>query len=196
VNFGDLLKRNNGLPPAPPRVVRLPPSAWADDREDKPVSPVEIGLRLPSEADITNAKEEAVKALARLEGGDHEDKVDYFNDALMRHLVASATCQPLNRTEHYFSMGADELAVRLTKDGLRRMYNELEALQASDNPGMPEAGDEEFAHLVAMWDRGIAWDFMPPEEAKKVRRLIEYARQQMTEAEMKAESNGHALVAG
>jgi hypothetical protein len=197
MNYGDFLKKSATGLPAAGRVVRVPPSAWADHREDKPVSDVEIGLRLPSENDIQAAREEAVKVLARYpEKAHEEEKILAFNDALMRHMIASSTCHPLNRLEHWFSLGADEIEVRMTTAGIQRLWNELEAFQIADSPAMPEAGDEQFEHLIAMWSRGVGFDFMPPEEARKVKRLIEYARQQLAEAEMKAEGQGAALVAG
>jgi hypothetical protein len=186
VKYGDLLKEAaRGGPPLPPRVIELPVSAWSADRPDRPMSPVSIGLRVPSDDDTEAAKDEAMQRVALLPSGvDPSDRIDAFNDALVANLVAAATCIPTDVTQRFFGMGEDEISIRLTTDGIKRLWQEIEMLRTAENPGMPEAGDEEFSHLIALWERD-AVTLLPPEEAKQCRRLVEHVRQRLAEAEVR-----------
>jgi hypothetical protein len=188
VKYGDLLKiAERSGPPLPPRVVELPPSAWSADRPDRPMSAVSIGIRVPSDDDTEAAKEAAMERVAQLpSGADQSDRIDAYNDALVKNLVACSTCVPTDVTQRFFGMGEDEIDVRLTTDGVRRLWHEVEALRIAENPGMPEAGDEEFSHLIALWERD-AVDLLPAVEAMQCRRLVEYVRQRLAEAETRVQ---------
>lgn len=154
------------------------------------MSPVSIGIRVPSDDDTEAAKEAAMEAVGQLPtGAEMDDRVQTYNAALVKNLVACSTCVPTDVTQRFFGMGEDEISVRLTSQGIDRLWHEIEALRQADNPGMPEAGDEEFSHLIALWERD-ALQLMPREEAKQCRRLVEYVRQRLAEAEARAQEAG------
>ncbi len=196
--LNELLKQRPGTPLRPPRVVTIPPSAWASHRADRPAEPVQVGLRLISEEDTQYARGEAARIAAEYiqNAENEEERVAAFNDALIRVALGRALCQPHDVTQPYFLMGEDEIRVRLTSDGARRLYQELEALHVAESPAMPEIDEEGFAHLLAMWDRGLWLKYTDRAERMRILRLLEACRQEMLEAEMLGEAAGEALVAG
>lgn len=179
----------------PERVVELPLIAWADI-QGKPSSPLPIGLRVPSAQQYRDAESAGFEAESFLDAADEEGRVLAYNQALMVEALAVACCLAVDVMAPFFADGVLEIQRRLTPEGIRRLWQELEVLRISTTPGMPEATDEGFSHLIAIWERGIALDRMPTEEAKKMRRLIEFVRQQMAAVEAEAEAQGVALVAG
>lgn len=193
--FAAMLRREGPALRKPPKVVELPLSAWADGREDKPAAPIPIGLRLPSEDDVQRARDEASKAIEEFASrGDTDDRVSAYNDALVRELVASSACQAADVTKPFFEMASLDVRRRLTPDGVKRLYQEIEALRTGCDPAMPELDPEGLAHLTAMLDRDVWKDHLPYEEAKRIRRLLEHARQELFEAEQRAERAGVPLV--
>lgn len=174
----------------PPHTVTLPLAAWADG-PSKPAAPTTIGMFTPSEEAIQIARRDALEAVATYAAdGDDFDRNAVFNDAIIREILSRSTSLAIDVTQPFFDAGALGIARRLTTDGVKRLWHELETLIEGSSPAMPEATDEGFSHLVAIWDRGIALDHMPTEEAKKIRRLVEYVRQSMAEAEERAERSG------
>lgn len=191
-SYASLLKRGAVGGRTPPHVVTLPLSAWDDAREDKPAAPIPIGLKLPSEIDCESCQGEAEKAAERFApAGDYDDKVTAYNDAIIRELIARCSTLAGDVTQPFFEMGALDVGSRLTRDGVQRMWQELEVLREASNASMPEIDAVEgFAHLVAMWDREAAWAYLPPEEKKKCFRLLEFVRQSLAEGEERAERMG------
>lgn len=188
-------ENKNGVSHKPPRVVELPPSAWSSTAKERPTTPVKIGLRLVSEDDRHQARETAIDAVG-LEVTEVSDRNDIFNSVLIRELVACGCCLALDERQPFFLSGGLEVAQRLTTDGVKRLWQELETLDIANRVAMPEANDEGFSHLVAMWDRGAAFEYMPPEVAASLRRTVEYVRQEMADAEGRAEAMGVILAAG
>lgn len=189
--FADILKSSGDTRRKPPKVVTLPLDGWSDAERDKPSAPMPIGIRLPSPADDDRARDEAVKAVGRLPpGADEEDKILAFNNALIRERVAACTCLAEDVTQGFFEMAADEVMRRLSKSGLKRLWEEIEALQAGADVSLPELDVEGLAHLTAMLDRAVGFDHMPREDAKRLRRLLEHVRQELQVGEERAERAG------
>jgi hypothetical protein len=194
--FADLLKSRDGkLLRKPGRVVELPLTGWADEQADKPSSPIPIGIRLPSEDDIQRARDEALKAIDTFASrGDADDRIAAYNDALIRELVASCTCQSVDVTVGFFELGALDVRRRLTTSGVQRLYQEIDALITSSDASIPELDDEGFSHLAVLWDRQIGLEHLPAEERRKVRRLLELCRQTLAEGEERAARAGVAII--
>lgn len=188
-------EKKKGVDHKPPRVVELPLVAWAASSSERPAAPIPIGLRLPSEDDRQQARNAALDAVG-LDVTDPEDRVSIFNDALIRELLAAACCLAVDERQPFFGSGSLEIAQRLTTEGVKRLWQELGVLDDASKVSMPEATDEGFSHLVAMWDRGVGFEYMPPEEAVRLRRLVECVRQEMAEAEERASALGVILAAG
>ncbi len=193
-SFAALLKRGVVGGRTPPKVVELPLTAWDDGQSDKPTSPIPIGLKLPSETDNETSQAEAIKAGDTFAaGGDYEDKVRAYNDALMRELIARCTTLAADVTCPFFELAALDVGRRLTREGVQRLWQELEVLRTASDASMPELDAVEgFAHLLAMWERGSALKYLPREELKKCLRLLEFVRQSLAEGETRAEMAGES----
>jgi hypothetical protein len=182
-DFSALLKTGKGKDGArlPPRVIALPPSAWADHRDDKPREPVRIGIRLISEEDTQIARSEAAKvAVEIVPVGDEDDRIAAYNDALMRFAAERGTCSPTNAEDPYFVMGEMEIRERLTPEGVRRLWHEIEGLHVASNPSVSEIDDEGLAELFALLHHG-ALDRLEKSDASRVRRLLELCRVDLAE---------------
>ena len=188
-------EKAHGVSHKPPRVVDLPLTAWAATNGERPSAVVPIGLRIPSEDDRQQARASAIDAIG-LDVTDPEDRISIFNDALIRELLACACCLAIDERQPFFASGALEIAQRLTTEGVKRLWQELDTLDLATRVAVQEATDEGFSHLVAMWDRGSAFEYMPPEEAARMRRLVEFVRQEMADAEERAEAMGVILATG
>lgn len=166
--FGSLLRNAKR---AAPRIVELPVHAWADTWDRKPVVTVKVGIRLISESDVQTARAEAAKKAVELHEGHLDDAmIDAFNDALMRWVVARATCTPEDVTMPFFEMAEDEVADALTSAGVRRLYDEFDMLAALASPLVLEASDDDLKMLSEMLSRnGVSG--LGRTEAARVRRL-------------------------
>lgn len=152
---------------------------------------------MPAELDLQRAEDEAAKAVEMFAShGERDDRIRAFNDALIREILAAATCQPMDVTQAWFEMGAHDIGARLTSEGIKRLYNEYEILRVGSDASMPEIDDEGFAHLVVTHDRAIGLEHLPPEDARLCKRLLEAARQLLVEGEVRAERSGVAILGG
>jgi hypothetical protein len=140
------------MPSAPPRVVRLPPSGFAD-RPDKPEEPIEIGIRRVAEADTMQARAVAVQKAARMHGGEVLDQNDIwletYNQALMHWLIAMAACQPGDVNAPMWEMAEDMVPRILSTGGTLRLFEEIESLMIDDSPLSPEIDSAGEGRLVA-----------------------------------------------
>jgi hypothetical protein len=162
----------------PARVVVLPPSAFADSWSSKPKAEVAIGIRFVSEHDLQIAKAEASRSVERLyvdkDGAtiDHEKLVESWNDALIRWIVAVGTCDANDVSKPYFAFAQDTVAIALTPQGVRRLWDEIEQLAIEFGPASTEAGDEAVAALAARLAGGDALSGLDPARSGRVRRLL------------------------
>lgn len=138
----------------PLRVAILPITAWATDYEGRAIQPVEIGLKILSESDIQSARSEAVRAAWNCipgEPGDTktEERIEAFNDALIRFAVARGTCKPTDATLPYWDMAEDVVSLALTTDGIKFLWEELQKLKIERSPLSAEIDDDEASSLAA-----------------------------------------------
>lgn len=182
----------------PPRLVELPVDAWAAGVTGAPNAPVTIGLRIPTDREEEEADASArQEALLVAQNGDDEDLIRTRNNVLIKEILGCAVCLPLDVTMPFFETPQRfQIERRLTSKGIARLWQELEVLRASGNAAMPEIDDAGASHLDAMLIRGVAWEFMQAEEARKIRRLLEHCRQELAQAEEIAEKRGVILAAG
>lgn len=182
MDFAALLKKTESGPRIP-KVISLPTSAWADSRSDKPRSPVEIGIRLLSEEDVQIARAEAAKLAVQIVAvGTDDDRIVAYNDALMRFAAERGTCSPTDAEMPHFVMGELEIRERMTPEGVRRLWQEIEALHLSSNPSQEEIDDEGVAHLFALIHRD-SLSRLPKVDALRIRRLLELCRSELAETE-------------
>jgi hypothetical protein len=197
--FEKLLRGSGQVGPRkPPRVISLKPSAWADSWKDKPQGPIDIGIRRVAEEDIQAAKSEAARICAEIvtSGADEDDRVSAYNDALIRVAAARGTSSPVDVSAPFFVMGEDEIREKMTPEGVRALWDAINALHIADSPLLPEIGNEGFGQLIAIWDREVAFDYLPPGGAAQIGRLLEHVRQELEIAEALAAHDGHLVAAG
>jgi hypothetical protein len=192
-----LLKHERTRGPAlrkPDHIVELPLSAWVE--ATRPSAPMSLGLVVPSEAAEERmdkeAEQEALMLAAEL---GRENYVRFYNRAVTRELLFAATTLAVDVTQPFFSSPL-ELQQRLTPGGVERLMQELQALRLAKSPGIPEIDDAGASHLDAMLIRGAAWDYLSADQAQSCRRLLEHCRQQLADAEERAERAGVILAAG
>jgi hypothetical protein len=182
VDFSALLKQTKAAARAP-RVISLGLGAWSDARADKPREPVSIGIRLLSEQDTQVVRSEAAKMAVELTPtGTEDERVEAFNSALMCFAAEHGTCSPTDAEQPYFPMGALEIRERMTPEGVRRLWHEIEALHLASNPSLDEIDDEGLAHLFALLHRD-AVSLLPKTDAARIRRLLELVRSELAETE-------------
>lgn len=135
---------------AAPHVMELAPEDFASDWESRPVVSVPVGLRLPSEDDVQNSRIQADRYVASLGLSDPEAATQAWNDALMAYAVARCICDPFDvRSDSpVLQMAEDTIMLALTPLGIRRIFDELERLMASQSPLVREANDEELSELA------------------------------------------------
>jgi len=176
----------------PRRVVQIPPTAWAEGHPEAPVTAVDVGLKLLSEQDVQEAKVTAARVIAELYGqvDDEESIVSGYNDALMRACVGRATCKPDSAATPFFELGEDEIRVKLTPEGIRGLYQEIEANHLALSPTLLEIDEDGRLELAAMLQRLDLWDFIPAEERPLLGRLLAHCHGVMQEAEDIADDAG------
>lgn len=130
-----------------PRVVRMPPSAFADTFGKKPTVVVEIGVRLLADGDLDKARAAAARS-AELNHPTNDDvRVEAYNEALMQWVVARGTCQPLDVRAAYWDTPQDTVPIALTDDGLKLLFHEITNLKIEMSPLQGEATAAEIETL-------------------------------------------------
>lgn len=158
--------------PSPaPRVVTLPTSAFADDWDRKPREPMQIGLRLVSEGDIERARAAALQKALEMVPEPCDERIEQFNDAIMRGVIARATCMPEDAREPFFEMPEDDVQNALTDDGVRLLWHEFDVLKVESCGYLAEATEDELVDLAAMLGDRDAWEALPVAKFKRLRRL-------------------------
>lgn len=145
----------------PPRVVSLFPSAFADTWKDKPVEPVQVGIKRIAEADQRAARVEAAKTADALHAtSTHDDPIwiEAYNQALMHACLGFALTQPGDMTQPLWALQFDVLPHRLTEGGVERLFDELELLTVLDSPSRPEVGDAALDDFAERLRAGTFWD--------------------------------------
>lgn len=156
----------------PPKVITVPPSAFASEWRDRPTEPVEIGLRTLADGETETARAEAAKRALRIHPEDRDLAVDCFNDALLRWLIARATCSPDDVREPYFRAAEDTVRFALSTEGVKLLSHELEVFTLETSPMYPPAKDDELLDLAALLEDEAPFAGMSPAEERGTRRLV------------------------
>jgi len=166
---------------APSHVEILQPSAFADEWEHRPTSPVSVGLRLLSETDYETATIAAatfaVDAMTSAEGRSRVDGAtfdDVYNARIMLEGVARAICDPANaRSAHrLFPLPQDQLeAGHMTPETIRFLWDVLGRKRLELSPIAPIAADEDLRRLAAHLRAG-SLARLPRDEQVPARKLL------------------------
>ena len=164
-------EREDGGPTPPRHTAVFSPDIFADTWALKPKADVCIGFRLIPSRDIIAAKAQAEEQarkwypradLADLtpEGIDKslQEANDAYNDAVMRHCVARATCDANDVSKSYFKHAEDTVRDALTEDGVRRLWDQLLIVQAQTAVGVLRAGPDDIERVAAILADGRAFE--------------------------------------
>lgn len=157
-----------------PRTFDLKPEHYSETwGGKKPVSSVELGLRVPAEKDIQNAQLEAGRAA---EGREPAEAELVRTSKLLAFVVSRGICSPHDVSEPhpFFEMPEDEVPAALKSTTIQRIYDEIERLVVEQSPIFGEASDEECLELS---DRLLdtPTDHLSPIKAGQARRYLLFA---------------------
>lgn len=160
----------------PERTIVVQPSAFADDWSEKPLAAVACGLRTIPLGDIVTSRAQAAEKAwkAHPQPDDVEGRVECFNDALAKHVIARATCSvnDISQPWEVIAIAPDDMVFEaLTGDGARFLFDAIEAHFIATSPVQVEATDEDVCVLVSV----IADGALPPAVESRVRKLIRAA---------------------
>lgn len=167
------------LPPAPAGVVVLAPSAWVATYKKRPGGEVALGLRLPSEAELTTAHAQASEEAGQ-RGRTGEARSWRFNEALLCWTLAAALCDPNDAAKPYFERADEEVREAFHDETLRHLWHELERLRLETSPVRKEATDQELLDLATMLSDGAVARLSATDGAR-VRRLLRFVLEELAE---------------
>jgi hypothetical protein len=160
----------------PRRVIEVPASIWADDWKGE--RPYVVGLRRLSARDLDTALAESAKeAVEALGDGDEGARQKRYHENLITWIVALGTCSAADASQPLIECAEAELRRALRPEGVRRLYDELEAHYASDSPIVQPATDEDVANLPRAL---LALPKLPPAKQLRVRKFLRYCLDALT----------------
>lgn len=160
----------------PVHTALVSPSAFSDAWKGRPIASVCAGFRALSADDVrairNMASEEAWKLHPR--ELDEPNRIDAFNDALMRLAIARGTCDPNDVTKPWiFGIAADDnVAIALSVEGVQRLFDEVERAAVLASPTRHAADDADLLELFDMLETTLPR--MTPERAARVRRWLSF----------------------
>jgi hypothetical protein len=167
----------------PPRVIVFPPTIFKSAWAERPTSDVAIGIRLPSDYEVTLARANAADLAIRLHGEkDYEGRVAAMADGVMREFCALAMCDPNDVSQSYFDLPEDECRQKLTPEGAKCIFDEIERLQIETSPVHREADDDEMATLGEVLCEEVPLATLSAVQASRARRLIAFLYDEIFDA--------------
>lgn len=160
-----------------PKVVMLTPDGFANDWPGRPKVPVPVGVRLCSLEDIQFARAEASRVASEMHEPDSDERnwLDAFNDAIMRLVVARATCQPDDVSQPYWDVADENVKLALSEGGVIALWEAYDALKLETDQLSPQADDEDLSKLVEILTDGSIWAVLDVGDAARVRRQLRRA---------------------
>ena len=151
---------------------------WSPSWGARPTEDVCCGIRPLSGADDDYCRLNAAKTAWRLFPGEPADRfqierVDAFNDALMRIAITRGTCDANDARKAWDVWGGapdDVVGRALTREGVKAIYDAIERITLALSPVRPKASDEECARLFSILRERLA--SMPTARADRARRLL------------------------
>ena len=161
----------------PARVVTLPASCWARTWADRPLDDVPVGLRVPAEAELVQARAEGAQRCWRdhREEQDEQGRIERYNSFLMARVVARGTTDAEDATASYFGEYADDKVTEaLTPSGIEFLYGEIDRLHIEESPIAPEATHDEVIALAEALRSGAAWKGIDGAVIARARRMLRH----------------------
>lgn len=144
---------------------------------NRPTDDVCVGVRPLSSADDDYCRSEAARIAWRTLPGKpndehHDQRIDVFNDAVMRVAISRAVCDPndaLRPAEIWQGAPEEVVGIALTREGVKAIYDAIERITIALSPVRRAAVDEEIELLFAIFLDRLAR--MPEARAARARRL-------------------------
>ena len=160
-----------------PETLVLSSNHFSPKWRSRPTDNVAVGIRPLSSADDDYCRSEAARIAWRTLPGrpddeHHEQRIDVFNDAVMRIAIARAVCDPNDATrpaEIWQGVPEETVGIALTREGVKAIYDAIERVTIALSPVRREATDEEIELLAAIVHDRLSR--MPEARAARVRRL-------------------------
>lgn len=159
------------------KTFRVEPHHFSDTWDNKPVDGIEIGIRVPSEADVQGARAEALKIARAALVEEDIDRIQIFNDALMCCAVASAICDPndVSAFHPFFDMPDDMVPLAFKPKTIQYIFDLTEALHVEQSPIFTEISPEEQARLVDILSLDSLYAGLERVSAMRARRYLRMA---------------------
>jgi hypothetical protein len=166
----------------PRATVVLSPDDFASAWEDRPASPVAIGLRLISTGVDETARREAARlaweAVPRAE--DREARYEQYGEQVIRWIVAKATCNPNNVDVPYFEHAEETIKEALTSRGVRKVFDAYERLLIEQGALDEAITDDDIETLARLLSSG-ALRMLAPAKEIRARKLLSFVRDELNE---------------
>lgn len=161
--------------PVHTRVVPL--SAFSDAWQGRPKLPVCAGFRPLSGDDARSIKSAASKEAFELHPRDIDEanRIDAYNDCLMRLAVARSACDPNNVERPWDVLGLaadDNVAIALSVEGIAMLYDDVERVSVLASPTRTDATDADLLELFDLLE--VTLSRMPQARAARVRRWLAF----------------------
>jgi len=151
------------------------PSAFSDAWKNRPTQKVCAGFRPLSGDDVRSIRKTASDESWNLHPRelDESNRVDAFNDAVMRLAVARSVCDPNDVEKPWGVLGVaaeDNAAIALSVEGIRELYIHVGLAARAASPTQLEATDEDLLELFDLLP--LALERMPVDRASRARRWL------------------------
>lgn len=153
-------------------------SAFSDAWKGRPKAAVCAGFRPLSADDSRSIKATASDEAWRLHPRDLDEpnRIDAYNDAVMRLAVARSACDPNDVSKPWDVLGVaadDNVAIVLSVDGVRALYDEVERAAVLSSPTRTDATDADLLELFDLLP--LALERMTVDRAARLRRWLGFA---------------------
>lgn len=157
-------------------LFRLELHHWASSYEKKPAMAVNLGIRLPSDADLSYARSIARERDEKQPGNEKRN--------LINATVAAVLCDPENAAEPHdlFQFPDDQILTALQPSTIQAIFDEVERLMVDTSPISPEATDEQIVSLMGALADGELDELQArdPGKAASARRYLNHCLDLLT----------------
>ena len=175
-------KAAESVPTPPRKVVIINDTHWASKFEDRPVNPIQVGLRLLSIEDQEVIRQLAMKAATDAISNELDSQIAAQNMLLVT-TVARSICSPRDtRKPHdFFSCPDDLIPIAFTEQTVKWLFDEIEKLTVEMSPIFSESTDEEIVDTCDMLLNGALDELADrdPVKASRVRRYLDFVRTEL-----------------
>lgn len=159
-----------------PSTFDLTPDHFAEDWSERPVAPITVGIRVPSEAEAQTIEDAASREAKAIDGDDEERDLKRER-SLQAYWVARSLCDPLDVTapHPFFEMPEDMVPLAFKPDTIARLCQEIAKVGIEQSPLHPEADDEELGELSDLLATGVAFADVAGAQERLARRYLKFA---------------------